>query len=99
MGKIRKTIDRKPIEEWFNIAIARYEVETVKKCKLCKHRRKHICNEPCASCDDFSNFEEKMKSTCPFAATCIYEKCFRKTPHSKSLYYSDVYKCPKEETK
>jgi hypothetical protein len=56
MGKIRKTI-----EERLDRDIVRYEVETVKKCKLCKHRRKHICNEPCASCDGFSNFEEKEK--------------------------------------
>jgi hypothetical protein len=35
MGKIRKTIDRKPIEEWFNIAIARYEVEAGKEYDPC----------------------------------------------------------------
>jgi hypothetical protein len=29
------------------------------KCKLCKHRRKRIYNEPCVSCEDFSNFEEE----------------------------------------
>jgi hypothetical protein len=31
MGKIRKTIDRKPIEEWFDRAVAQYEVETGKE--------------------------------------------------------------------
>lgn len=33
----------------------------IKKCKECKHRRKHICNEPCASCNDNSNFEARNK--------------------------------------